>query len=245
MPRPLRIVVDGATCHVLSRGNNGQPVFHEAADYQRYLQLVAAHTREHRISLYHFALMPNHVHLVLAVAHGPTLSQAMHDINLTYAQFYKRRYQYRGHLWQGRFKSLLIDRERYLLACARYVELNPVRAKLVHDPADYAWSSYRTYAHGLDNPLIALNPLYETLGATAFERQERYREFVHDSLRQPDPPPRRGLGLLGGSSTPRPYSPELFTVPGTGPKRGRPRKAVVATQTDRENRTGTIFSTER
>ena len=224
MPRTPRVIVDGATYHVLARGNNGQPIFHEAADYQRYLQLVAAHTRRHAIKVYHFALMPNHLHLVLEVAQGPALSQAMHDINLLYALFHKRRYAYRGHLWQGRFKSLVINQDSYLLACGRYVELNPVRAGLAGDPADYAWSSFRTYAQGLDNPLLALNPLYETLGATPRERQEYYRQFVHDGLRQSAPPPRDRYGLLGAATAPVPALGELFRVPGMRRPRGRPRK---------------------
>ena len=224
MPRAPRLIVDGAIYHVLARGNNGQPVFHEAADYQRYLQLVATHARRHAIQVYHFALMPTHVHLVLEVTHGPTLSVAMHDINLLYALFYKRRYAYRGPLWQGRFKSLLIDQERSLLACARYVELNPVRAGLAAAPADYAWTSYRTYAHGHDNPLLALNPLYETLGTTPHERQEYYRQFVHDGLRQSAPAPRDRYGLLGAAAAPSPALGELFRVPGMRRPRGRPRK---------------------
>lgn len=228
MPQPPRIIADGAVYHVLTRGNNGQQVFHEAADHQRYLQLVASRARGQAIKVYHFALMPNHVHLVLEVARGPALSEAMHDISLTYALFYKRRYQYRGHLWQGRFKSLLIDQDRYLLACGRYVELNPVKAGLARDPADYAWSSYRTYAQGLDNPLIALNPLYDTLGATPRERQEYYRQFIHDGIRQSEPPARVGSRLFGGPS--KPYAPELFSAPGLGRKPGRPRKAAVAAQ---------------
>ena len=241
MPRAPRLIVDGAIYHVLCRGNNGQPVFHEAADYQRYLQLVATHARRHDIQVYHFALMPNHVHLVLEVAHGPSLSQAMHDINLLYALFYKRRYAYRGHLWQGRFKSLLIDQERYLLACARYVELNPVKAGLVHDPAAYAWTSYRTYAHGRDNPLIAPNPLYEAMGATAFERQEYYRQFIQDGLRESaTPPPSERSRLFGRMPEPKPVCGELFNVPGLR-QRGRPKKAAVAALAGQKKEPGPII----
>ena len=229
MPQPPRSLMDGAVYHVLTRGNNGLPVFHEAADYQRYLQLVATRLRQHHIKVYHFALMPNHVHLVLDVARGPALSEAMHDISLTYALFYKRRYQYRGHLWQGRFKSLLIDQDRYLMACGRYVELNPVKAGLVSEPADYAWTSYRTYADGLDNPLIAPNPLYETLGATPRARQESYRQFTLDGLRPSTPSARDGPRLFGGPS--KPHSAQLFSAPGLGRKPGRPSKPAAATQT--------------
>lgn len=213
MPRPLRMIVDGGTYHVLTRGNNGQRVFHEDADYQRYLRIVSAYVQDYQVKLYHFALMPNHVHLVVGVIRGETLSQAMHGINLVYVQFYRRRYQFRGHLWQGRFKSLLIDRDSYLLACGRYIELNPVRAGLVRHPADYPWSSYRVYAHGVGNPLITPDPLYDTMGATAGERQERYQQFVQEGIRQPAKTLQEAVGLAGIRS-----------------RRGRPRRTTVAVQ---------------
>ena len=136
--------------------------------------------------MYHFALMPNHVHLVLQVVDGPALSKAMQGLNLSYSLYYRKRYKYLGHLWQGRFKSLVIDRESYLLECGRYVELNPVRAHLARDPREYAWSSYRTYAEGLEHPLIAIaaNPLYEQLGASAERRQQAYRQFIRYGMAQ-------------------------------------------------------------
>ena len=118
------------------------------------------------------------------------------------------------------------------MACARYVELNPLKAGLARDPADYAWSSYRTYAHGHDNPLIAPDPLYDTLGATTPERQERYREFVRDGLRQPDPPAREESRVFGRPS--KPHSAELFSTPGLGRKPGRPRKAAATAQAAQE-----------
>ena len=184
MPRAARAIVPGGTYHVLTRGNNGQAVFHHDADCQRYLKLLLTYTREHRLKVYHFALMPNHVHLVLEVADSPALSKAMHGLNLSYSLYYRKRYKYLGHLWQGRFKNLFIDRESYLLECGRYVELNPVRANLARDPREYAWSSYRTYAEGLENPLIVANPLYEQLGASTERRQQAYRQFIRDGMAQ-------------------------------------------------------------
>ena len=184
MPRAGRIVIDGGAYHVLTRGNNGQAVFHHDADCQRYLKLLSAYTREYRLKVYHFALMPNHVHLVLEVEEAAALSRAMHGLNLSYSLYYRKRYKYLGHLWQGRFKSLFIDRESYLLESGRYVELNPVRANLARDPREYAWSSYRTYAEGLENPLIAANPLYEQFGASAERRQQAYRQFIRDGMAQ-------------------------------------------------------------
>ena len=212
MPRTARVIVDGGIYHVLTRGNNGQVIFREPDDYQRYLQLLLHYLGQHQLKLYHFALMPNHVHLVLEVSRAPSLSKVMSGLNLTYGWLYRKRYQYTGHLWQGRFKSLPIDRDSYLLECGRYVELNPVRAKLVSDPREYPWTSYRVYAEGAHNPLISMSPLYAMLGAAARSRQERYREFIRDGMRTPTPPDTGRQRAPGG------------LVPAMWPRRGRPRK---------------------
>jgi len=219
------MLIDQGTYHVLTRGNNGQPVFHDEIDYQRYLQLLAAYIRKYHLKLYHFALMPNHVHLVLEVPVGDALSKTMSGVNLRYSLYYRRRYQYHGHLWQGRFKSLLIERDSYLLACGRYVELNPVRANLVGAPGAYVWSSYRVYADGAENPLVAPNPLYEALGATIDERQRAYRQFVLDGLQQQTPQPAASrYGLLEELAPAPECLWEPFRFSSVGRKRGRPRK---------------------
>lgn len=244
MPRTARLVVDGGTYHVLTHGNNGQAVFHHDADYQRYLTLLSTYAREHRLKVYHFALMPNHVHLVLEVADGLALSKAMHGLNLSYALYYRRRYKYLGHLWQGRFKSLLINRDSYLLECGRYVELNPVRANLSRDPREYAWSSYRTYAEGLENPLIAANPLYEQLGVSPERRQQAYQQFIRDGMakdqalraqaqiRQPlirlAAPPPQGLEQLLGLRRP-----------------GRPKKISAAAEIEASPFSITVLKNEK
>ena len=219
MPRSARVVMDGGTYHVLTRGNNGQQVFHQEADYQRYLQLLAAYARRHAIKIYHFALMPNHVHLVVEVPIAAELSKAMSGLNVAYAWVYRKRHRHSGHLWQGRFKSLLIDRDSYLLECGRYVELNAVRAGLTKNPAAYAWSSYRVYAEGQDNPLISLNPLYEALGATARDRQERYRQFIHDGIRHEPSEALTRYRFIGGTTASMKSFEEQFGVPGI--RRGR------------------------
>ena len=213
MPRRARVLIDDGTYHILTRGNNGQAIFHEEADYQRYLQLLATYTVVHRLSLHHFILMPNHVHLVLSVAVAVMLSKAMLGLNLAYALFYRKRYRYRGHLWQGRFQSALLDRNGSPLECGRHVELHPVRRGLVQDPTAYEWSSYRVYAHGVHNPLITPNPLYELLGVAPPERQERYRQFVRDGL-QPRHPH-------------LPLDQNQFGFLAAKGNRGRPKKALV------------------
>ena len=241
MPRAGRVVIDGGTYHVLTRGNNGQTVFHHDADYQRYLQLLSNYAHERQLKVYHFALMPNHVHLVLEVVDGPALSKAMHGLNLSYALYYRKRHAYRGHLWQDRFKSLLIDRESYLLECGRYVELNPVRAGLVREPREYPWSSYRAYAEGAFNPLLASHPLYPTLGATTSERQKHYIQFVDDRLkpRQSQAQASRIFGqYLTAAQNPFEHVDQYFSFSLAKRRRGRPKKLQSV---DGKKRTVPIF----
>ena len=218
MPRSARLLINGGTYHLLTRGNNNQTIFHEEADHQRYLQLLSFYARDHCLQLYHFVLMPNHVHLVLQAALGEAVSKAMRGLNLAYALYYQKRYIYRGHVWQGRFKSVLIDRDSFLLGCGRYIELNPVRSGLVQHPRDYPWSSYRFYGEGTDHPLIARNPLYELLGASSEERQQRYRQFIHEGMR---PQPREALGRSASHSA---QQHERLMFLSAGRSRGRPRK---------------------
>ena len=227
MPRTARLLIDGGIYHVLTRGNNGQAVFKDPADYQRYLQLLATYKQEHALRVYHFALMPNHVHLILEVQFGRTLSKAMLGLNLSYSLFYRKRYGYSGHLWQGRFKSLLIERDSYLLECGRYVELNPVRAGLVQDPRSYPWTSYKIYAEGLDDLLVDRDPLYETFGTTLRDRQQRYQRFILEGLRQ-IPSDRFLPHRFGGSPT---FVKRLEVQLGfsTARRRGRPRKLLLST----------------
>jgi len=159
--------------------------------------------------------MTNHVHLVVYAPTALGLQKAMHGLNLSYTLAYKRRYPHIGHFWQDRFKSLLIAQDNYLLQCGAYVELNPVRARMVASPEAYPWSSYRVYAQGARDPLITLNPLYDQLGTTPEQRQAHYRQFVlsqSSAALQTHTEP--GLAIhLGRSSMSRP--------------RGRPRRSLV------------------
>jgi putative transposase len=187
MPRIARIAPKGHVYHVLTRGNNRQYVFNEYHDYERYLDLLWRYKREHDFRLYHYVLMGNHVHLVLEMTEqGGSLADIMKGLNLSYAQYYKSRYSHVGHFWQDRYKSIIISKDKYLLACGSYVELNPVRAKIVEDPKEYRWSSYNVYAYGQKNPVVEEHPIYLQLSENEAERRKKYREFVTGMITDKD-----------------------------------------------------------
>lgn len=178
MPRTPRFICDQGVFHVLTRGNNGYQVFHEHQDYQHYLHILEECKTEWSFYLYHYCLMPNHVHLIVETDTPDRLSTVMHQINLRYAIYHHKRYGTKGHLWQDRFKSLVIARDEYLLECGRYIEFNPVRAGLTTDPLRYPWNSYPVYALGAHQPIVDLEPVYLGLADTSLQRQVVYRAYV-------------------------------------------------------------------
>lgn len=177
MPRTARLLVDQEVYHVITRGNNRQPIFHDDDDYTTYLRLLVRAKKERAVSLYHYVLMPNHVHLVVRATTGLGLRKMMQEVNQRYSHHYRRRYRYVGHLWQGRFKSLLIERESYLLQCGKYIELNPVRAGLVPCAADYRWASYHVYADGTTSDLVDPDPVYLAISDSPPVRAAYYRQL--------------------------------------------------------------------
>ncbi len=145
MARPLRLEHAGALWHVTSRGNERKTVFRDEGDYEAFLELLAAVVRRFDWELHTFVLMPNHYHLVLTTP-SPTLSRGMRQLGGVYTQRFNRRWTRSGHLFQGRFFSLHVEREAHLLELLRYTALNPVRAGLVADPAEWRWGGYRSLA---------------------------------------------------------------------------------------------------
>ncbi|MDD5167284.1 MAG: transposase [Syntrophales bacterium] len=185
MPRTARIAPKEHVYHVLTRGNNHQNVFEEEEDFKKYLDLLHLYKEKYHFRLYHYVMMTNHVHLVIEPSkEGGDLSEIMKGINLSYARHYKRKYSHTGHFWQDRYKSIMISKDEYLLACGSYVELNPVRAKMVEAPKDYRWSSYRVYAYGERDDLVDEHPVYLQLSDAEEERRIKYREFVRGMLKE-------------------------------------------------------------
>jgi putative transposase len=138
-----RLLIDKACYHLIIRGNQQQVIFLLERDYQKFMSNLRKYKRKYHFRLYGFCLMPNHVHLVGEPVESKNLSKFMQCLNRSYTAYFNEHYTKVGHLWQGRFKSKVIVKDRYLLDCIQYVEFNPVRAKIVTTAADYLWSSYR------------------------------------------------------------------------------------------------------
>lgn len=229
MARRLRITVPNLPFHVLDRGNNRQIVFREQADFIYFVQLLKRYKKELKFKLYHFCLMPNHFHLVLESAIEGGLPKIMMRLTLAYSWYFNERYGGVGHVWQGRYKSSLIDKESYFIWCGLYVELNAVRGGLVSKPESWRWSSYRTYAFGERDPLmeglIDIGPYYLELGNNAGERQKKYQEDVAEVMKDEF---LKGIrkkldeGVFGKEDFVR-EARERFKIGSLRP-RGRPRK---------------------
>ena len=183
MPRTARIAPQENIYHILTRGNNRKVIFKDESDYTRYIEILKHYKEKYQFLLYHYALMGNHVHLVVeTTAKGGRLAEIMKGINLSYAQYYKKKYKHTGHFWQDRYKSIIISNDEYLLACGSYVELNPVRAGIAKDPKDYRWSSYLVYAYGQKDSVTDVHGIYQALAGDESKRKKKYREFVRGMM---------------------------------------------------------------
>jgi putative transposase len=176
-PRWLQLTHDAAY-HVMNRGHNRETVFTDDADRRYFLSLLQRYRQRDGFHLYHYCLMSNHFHLLLQLDNPKRLSSLMAGMLLAYVHYCHRRYGFVGHLWQGRFKSPLVQREDYWLSCGGYIERNPLEVGLCVVPWEYEWSSCRTYALGEANELLTENPCYTERCDTAAARQEWWRRFL-------------------------------------------------------------------
>ena len=161
----------------MHRGNNRQRIFHCEGDYRFLWRCIKEATDEFRVAVNAYVFMNNHVHLLLTPGESSSISRAMHSASRRYAGYFNQRYQRTGTLWEGRFKSSIVDSEGYLLRCHRYIEMNPVRAGMVHEARDYGWSSHQANAEGLASTFLTPHPLYLALASTTPERLATYRRF--------------------------------------------------------------------
>jgi len=184
MPRRARLLLPGVPLHIIQRGNNRQACFFAEEDYRFYLEWLAEHAKAKGCRIHAYVLMTNHVHLLLSSSRSEGAGSLMKALGQRYVQYVNRTYRRSGTLWEGRFRSCLTQEETYLMACQRYIELNPVRAGMVRHPADYSWSSYRTNAQGEYSELIKPHRLYKALGVDDAKRQAAYRQLFRPELDQ-------------------------------------------------------------
>jgi putative transposase len=182
MPRIARPVLPGLPLHVVQRGINRQKCFFADSDYVAYLGYLGSLAPRFGCALHAYCLMTNHVHLLLTPIAQNSCALLMKNLSQRYVQAVNKRLERSGTLWAGRFKSCLVHSEAYLLACYRYIELNPVRAGIVDAPGQYRWSSYLANAEGKANGLLASHPAYDALGLSGPQRTDAYRKLFGDAL---------------------------------------------------------------
>jgi len=182
MPRSARFILPNSYYHIITRGNNGLKVFRVDEDYQYYLNLVRKYRQEVDFDLFHYCLIPNHVHLLIRTGIGNDFSVFMKKLNLSYYYHYKKCYGWSGHFWQDRFMSQPVGNDGYFIQCGKYIELNAARAGLVEQPEDYPYSSFRHYSKGQPNDLITTDPYFTELANTDEGRRNKYQELVISDL---------------------------------------------------------------
>ncbi len=182
MARLPRLTVPGYAHHIIQRGNNRQAIFDSRADYELLLDLLEENARKHQVAIHAYVLMSNHFHLLATPETVEGIPQMMQALGRRYVRNFNLRHARSGTLWEGRYRSTLIQAERYLLACMVYIDLNPVRAGMVVDPADYFWSSYQHYVGRRADKLVVPHPLYWELGNTPFARDQAYGDLVRSGV---------------------------------------------------------------
>jgi putative transposase len=175
MPRRARLSIPGIPWHIIQRGNNRSVCFFAEEDYQLYLFHLDRLARKFGCAIHAYVLMTNHVHLLLTPAKADSAALLMKHLGQHYVQYVNREYRRSGTLWEGRFRSCLTQQEDYVLACYRYIELNPVRAGMVKRPQDYRWSSYHANALGREDGVITPHEQYRHIARTKDARLENYR----------------------------------------------------------------------
>ena len=177
MARPLRIEYPGAVYHVICRGNNRQAIFRDDQDRKRYLEKLSLYCQEKKVDLMAYCLMSNHVHVLLETPEG-NLSKMMQALQTSYTLYFNRRHGRTGHVFEQRYKAMLVDKDNYLLQVSRYIHLNAVEAKLAERPQDYRWSSYGSYLKGKGIAGSKAESVLDYFTGSKSRRVEQYREFV-------------------------------------------------------------------
>jgi putative transposase len=227
MGRQPRPVASGLFYHALNRGNNRGPVFFAPDDYHTFLKALAQTQQRYPFHLFGYCLMTNHFHLLLQPEDGVSISRVLQSLTVAHTWHYHKGHGSVGHVWQGRFRSPVVQDDEHALTVLRYLEANPLRAGMVADLADYPWSSYAAHALGQADALLSPLPCWERLGATEAARQRWWRGLVHTPLTEDEL-----AGLRRSVTSGRPYG-EASWAKAMGQRlqlrfsergRGRPRK---------------------
>jgi REP element-mobilizing transposase RayT len=187
MARPLRINYEGAFHHITARGNERKKIFLSKADYDTFLNFLKDASHKYGIIIHCYALMGNHYHLVVETPRG-LLSRFMHDINSGYTTYFNIKRKRAGHLFQGRYRSLLVEKDSYLLELSRYVHLNPCRAGIAERPEDYPLSSYRAYIHPDESTIVFRDLVLGMVSSDPQQAPTKYRMFVEEAINGEQPP---------------------------------------------------------
>jgi putative transposase len=184
MARLPRLTLAGYPHHIILRGNNRQAIFMDMADFQRMLALLQTHAIEQGVQVHAYVLMSNHLHLLLTPLQNESLPKMMQAVGRTYVLYFNKRHGRSGTLWEGRYRSALIQTERYFLACMAYIDLNPVRAGMVAQAADYLWSSHGHYIGRQNEAWLTPHPMYWEMGNTPFAREAAYAAMIQAGVNQ-------------------------------------------------------------
>lgn len=230
MPRASRLDLAGVAQHVIQRGNDRQACFLREVDYVRYLQDLRESAFKFECHVHAYVLMTNHVHLLVTPHAEGAVGRMMQMLGRRYVRYLNDSIRRTGTLWEGRYKSSLVDSERYVLACYRYIELNPVRADMVMHPGDYPWSSFAANGKGTQDPLVTQHEVYRRLAEDAAHRCMLYRELVSEALPEEDMDSIRlyvqRQRALGSTKFREQIERQLQRPAGIG-RPGRPRKEIV------------------
>ena len=184
MARLPRLVVPHQPHHVIQRGNDRRPIFHDDEDHFVFIKWLREAASTSNVAIHAYVLMPNHLHLLASPTDAKGLARMMQLLGRHYVPYFNRKHQRYGTLWQGRYRATIIDTEQYFMLCSRYIELNPVRAGLCQLPSEFPWSSYRHHVGIRPDPLVTDHALYWSLSNTPFGREAAYRGLVEESLSQ-------------------------------------------------------------
>jgi putative transposase len=182
MARQPRLVLPNQPHHIIQRGNDNQPIFRDDEDPQRFHDWLRESAKFYHVAIHAYVLMPNHLHLLATPSDEEGLAAMMQKVGRLYVPWFNNKYGRSGTLFQGRFRTSVIDPDAYFLACMLYIELNPLRGQLAFDPLDYPWSSYAHHAGVRPDPLITDHAKYWELGNTPFQREAAYIELAQQGM---------------------------------------------------------------